>query len=287
MELLPMAQRQPLPLLPLPLLPSSGTPAAAAVLPPTTHMGAAAKPGPLKSSSLHRLEDLQGYLRQCDDQNYLKHYIKMLSSMPRDLLEELKAKLRARSAWLSGEEQREYKRAKLLNVMGAPCTAPSPARNAGGGTAADDADAFCSQVLAGSGGSGTPIRGARAGSPAPAGAGGPPLERLEMQVDARQSFATPAEVPRMRQRVATAAGAAGPWTAAAGAAVPSAHGERGGRQAGSPDEASPPAAAGVTDHQIAEISPDGLQPGGTGAARQGGGAISANARSWQATFLGK
>ncbi len=159
-------------------------------------------------------------------------FSQMLSSMPRDLLEELKAKLRARSAWLSGEEQREYKRAKLLNVMGAPCTAPSPARNAGGGTAADDADAFCSQVLAGSGGSGTPIRGARAGSPAPAGAGGPPLERLEMQVDARQSFATPAEVPRMRQRVATAAGAAGPWTAAAGAAVPSAHGERGGRQAG-------------------------------------------------------
>lgn len=70
-----MAQRQPLPLLPLPLLPSSGAPAAAAVLPPT--VGAAAKPGPLKSSSLHRLEDLQGYLRRCDDQNYLKHYIKV------------------------------------------------------------------------------------------------------------------------------------------------------------------------------------------------------------------
>lgn len=57
--------------------------------------------------------------------------------------------------------------------------------------------------------------------------------------------------------------------------------------AGSPDEASPPAAAGVTDHQIAEISPDSQQPGGTGAAWQAGDASGAGARSWQATFLGK
>ncbi|KAL4443373.1 hypothetical protein ABPG75_011110 [Micractinium tetrahymenae] len=279
MELLQMAQRQPLPLLPLPLLPNAGAPA----VPPA--VGAAAKAGPLKSSSLHRLEDLQAYLRQCDDQNYLKHYIKVLSSMPRDLLEELKLKLKARSAWLSGEEQREYKRAKLLNVMGTPCMAPSPARGAGGSVTAADADAFCSQVLAGSGSGSTPVRGVAAARAVPAGAGGGPLERLEMHLDLQQSFATPVEAPKTRPRAAAAEQAAAAAVAAAAAAAAAQAG--GGQHAGSADEASPPVAAGVTDHQIAEISPDGQQPAAGGAAEPACKASAAGLRARQATLPGK
>lgn len=73
----------------------------------------------------------------------------MLSGLPRDVLDEVARQVKARSAWLSAEEQREYKRAKLLNVMGAPC---SPVQQrAAAAAAAADADAFCSEVLAGAG----------------------------------------------------------------------------------------------------------------------------------------
>lgn len=55
------------PLAPLPLLPRAGS--AVGGPPP----GAAA----LKTSSLSRMPELQQYLRQCDDQNYLKNYVKV------------------------------------------------------------------------------------------------------------------------------------------------------------------------------------------------------------------
>lgn len=145
----------------------------------------------------------------------------VLTSMPHDLLVELKVKLKARSAWLSGEEQREYKRAKLLNVMGSPCAAPSPLRGA-------DADAFCEEVLAGCGGS--PPRDATAGAAGAAVA--PPLERLEMQLDLRHSFATPAEAPKARPRANVGPCISDPGVAAAGTWAAAACAGARGRQAG-------------------------------------------------------
>lgn len=56
--------REPLPMT-LPLLPTAAGP------------GACGKPAPLKANSLSRLEELQQYLRQCDDQKYLNNYIKV------------------------------------------------------------------------------------------------------------------------------------------------------------------------------------------------------------------
>lgn len=134
--------------------------------------------------------------------------------MPRDMLDDLARRIKARSAWLSSEEQREYKRAKLLNVMGCALAspprgsppllppvsatiAPSPLRifnthsfaaaaaAAGNGGAAPEADAFCSDVLAG-GGNGT-------GS-----GGGMQLERLEMDplLAGLPPFLTPADARR-------------------------------------------------------------------------------------------
>ena len=183
--------------------------------------------------------------------------------MPRDLLAELTGKLKARSAWLSAEEQREYKRAKLLNVMGAPCGSPggaarSPGAAAGCAAAAADADAFCSQVLAGGGG-GTPLPpprslpgGGAAAAAAAAAADGMQLERLDMDLGAH-SFRTPADAAKTRMRVLPqqpSTGAAAPPAPPSGAAAP----------LRSPDDAP----AGVTDHQIVEISPDG-QPATAGA----------------------
>ncbi len=63
-----MSRDAAVPLVPLPLLPPPGGQGAALVT-----KGAAA----LKSSSLSRLDELQQYLKRCDDQLYLKSYIKV------------------------------------------------------------------------------------------------------------------------------------------------------------------------------------------------------------------
>ncbi len=128
----------------------------------------------------------------------------VLSAVPRDVLDDLAKRIKARSAWLSSEEQREYKRAKLLNVMGCALAspprssppvlppasatlAPSPLRifnthnltaaAGGGAAAAPEADAFCSDVLGGG------------------GSGGMQLERLEMDplLAGLPPFLTPAD----------------------------------------------------------------------------------------------
>jgi hypothetical protein len=65
MELLHMS-KVPLPMM-LPLLPGSGGGAG----------GSGGKPAALKAGSLSRLGELQQYLRQCDDQHYLKNYVKV------------------------------------------------------------------------------------------------------------------------------------------------------------------------------------------------------------------
>eukprot|EP00887_Chlorella_sp_A99_P001097 scaffold14.g1097.t1 len=138
----------------------------------------------LKGTSLARMEELQQYLKQCDDRATLHKYFKasglggrkagtlatgsgqlrakrttrqarhtppclpacaVLSTAPREQVAEYARQLKARAAFLAGEEQREYKRAKLLHVMGPPCTlpaAPPPQHSA-------DADAFATGVLAG------------------------------------------------------------------------------------------------------------------------------------------
>lgn len=132
--------------------------------------------------------------------------------MPRDLLDDLACKIKARSAWLSAEEQREYKRAKLLNVMGAPC---SPVQHRGGGNSGSaDADAFCSQLLAGGGGSGDCSSGGGAVED------GMQLERLEMQPAEQQqqhSFGTPAaaRARAVAQQQQVPGGSAGSVAAAA------------------------------------------------------------------------
>ena len=98
--------------------------------------------------------------------------LQVLGSLPRDLLEDLTRTLKARSSWLSCEEQREYKRAKLLNIITGPADgsppwghrlggsgsggSPGGGMLGGGGVVAGlcsprraDADAFCRQVLLG------------------------------------------------------------------------------------------------------------------------------------------
>jgi hypothetical protein len=97
----------------------------------------------------------------------------VLSTLPRDLLEDLTRTLKARSAWLSCEEQREYKRAKLLNIIAGPADgSPRGGHRLGGGGGGSPgggmlgaggplaglcsprravADAFCRQVLLGGG----------------------------------------------------------------------------------------------------------------------------------------
>lgn len=119
----------------------------------------------------------------------------VLSSMPRDLLDDLTRQVKARSAWLSSEEQREYKRAKVLNVMGAPCCGDERDADGSGGCAlaAADADAFCSQVLEGSGGSGAAEEGAAAFADALT-ASDPQLELLDarVKVEEQPGGATPA-----------------------------------------------------------------------------------------------
>lgn len=157
----------------------------------------------------------------------------VLSAVPRDVLDDLAKRIKARSAWLSSEEQREYKRAKLLNVMGCalaspPRTspsallpgsatiAPSPlhifnkhslaaAGGSGAAGAAPEADAFCSDVLGG-------------------GGGGMQLERLEMDplLAGLPPFLTPAEGRRPKGVQLTAAAGqlgCGTGAAAAGARV--------------------------------------------------------------------
>lgn len=47
------------------------------LLPMGTQVGATAKPAPLKTNSLSRLEDLQQHLRRCDDPAYLNRYVKV------------------------------------------------------------------------------------------------------------------------------------------------------------------------------------------------------------------
>ena len=71
--------------------------------------------------------------------------LQMLSTVPQDVLAECARRTKERAAWLAAEEQREYKRAKLLHVMGTPCSLPAepPAASA-------DADAFATGVLASS-----------------------------------------------------------------------------------------------------------------------------------------
>lgn len=150
--------------------------------------------------------------------------------MPRDVLDDLAKRIKARSAWLSSEEQREYKRAKLLNVMG--CALASPPRTSppallpgnaalvpsplhifnkhslaaaggsGAGGVAPEADAFCSDVLGGGGG------------------GGMQLERLEMDplLAGLPPFLTPAEGRRPKGvQLTAAAGQLGGGTGAAAA----------------------------------------------------------------------
>jgi hypothetical protein len=200
--------------------------------------------------------------------------------MPRTVLAELTRKVKARSAWLSAEEQREYKRAKVLNVMGAPCYAPGSGEHDHGcpvgGAASADADAFCSQVLGGSGGSGADwgADADRAGAAAVAAAfaaSDMKLERLDMSQE-QQPFATPADAARTKlaslasrqpasgsEPASASAGACAadtPWT---GVSLPSglATGDGGV----------------VADHQISRISPD-YQPAlaGLEAAAAGAGA---------------
>jgi hypothetical protein len=248
---------------PAPLLPPGpgsllppGAPGPLPLLPPAAAAQGIGKPtllqNALKTSSLSRMEELQSYLHRCDDPAYLQNYVKVLSAVPRDVLDDLAKRIKARSAWLSSEEQREYKRAKLLNVMGGalaspPRTsppvlppgsatlAPSPLRifnthslaAAGGAVAAPEADAFCSDVLGGGGG----------------GSGGMQLERLEMDpfLAGLPPFLTPADARR---------GKAAPLAAAQ-------LGGGGGAIAAGTGDDSPPGAPGITEHRI---SPDAAQP---------------------------
>jgi hypothetical protein len=175
--------------------------------------------------------------------------------MPRDVLAEAVRKLKARSAWLASEEQQEYKRAKLLNVMGAPCCSPIRGNNASEGLGAD-ADAFCSQVLGGCCDAG----GGAADGDAAAKPSALQLERLEMP--AELPFLTPADAGKTKARAAARVASAA-WPLAAGQ-LPA--GSQQGAAAAIAIPALTPvnepllaAAAGgsvVIDHQISRISPD-------------------------------
>uniref|UniRef100_A0A1D1ZTK3 Uncharacterized protein n=1 Tax=Auxenochlorella protothecoides TaxID=3075 RepID=A0A1D1ZTK3_AUXPR len=103
-----------------------------------------ARAPPLRGTSISRMEELQQYLRQCDDRQCFKMYFKVLNSCPRVLMEEIAQQLRRRCAWLAFEEQREYKRAKALNIMGRPGSVPPASPGVG---TRDGADAFCLGVL--------------------------------------------------------------------------------------------------------------------------------------------
>ncbi|KFM28052.1 Peptidyl-prolyl cis-trans isomerase-like 3 [Auxenochlorella protothecoides] len=70
--------------------------------------------------------------------------VPVLNSCPRVLMEEIAQQLRRRCAWLAFEEQREYKRAKALNIMGRPGSVPPASPGVG---TRDGADAFCLGVL--------------------------------------------------------------------------------------------------------------------------------------------
>lgn len=91
----------------------------------------------LKSTALGRMDDLHHFLRQCDEVKYISSYEKLLSTATPEAMHEYTRQVKQRCAWLASEEQREYKRAKLLNVMGGPIV---PLHSA-------DVDAFCSKVL--------------------------------------------------------------------------------------------------------------------------------------------
>ncbi|EFN56646.1 hypothetical protein CHLNCDRAFT_51642 [Chlorella variabilis] len=277
MELMHMP-REPLPMT-LPLLPTAAGP------------GACGKPAPLKANSLSRLEELQQYLRQCDDQKYLNNYIKVLSSMPRDLLDDLTRQVKARSAWLSSEEQREYKRAKVLNVMGAPCCGDERDADGSGGCAlaAADADAFCSQVLEGSGGSGAAEEGAAAFADALT-ASDPQLELLDarVKVEEQPGGATPAGAAKTQLCALAPALACEGTQQGVGSGQAAAAAAAAAEVTGHPGDASPaelvPVSGVVCDHQISRISPDGqpaLAAAAAGQARTSGGAGGRGFARWQ------
>ncbi|GAB4818579.1 hypothetical protein N2152v2_005625 [Parachlorella kessleri] len=91
----------------------------------------------LKSTSLSRLEELQQELRQCSDPQYVRKLFKKLSSCPTDIVDAYSNYLKDKAALLATEEQREYKRAKLYNVLGDATAQPCVPHD----------DAFCAKVL--------------------------------------------------------------------------------------------------------------------------------------------
>lgn len=216
--------------------------------------------------------------------SYPPPHAQAFSVMPREVLAEAVRRLKARSAWLASEEQQEYKRAKLLNVMGAPSCSPIRGSNASGALGAD-ADAFCSQVLGGCCDAGCgPSDGAAAAKPA-----APQLERLEMS--AELPFSTPADAGRARACVAARVAATasqsatgrlpgvGQQNAAAAIPIPAL------TPLNEPLLAAATGGSVVADHQISRISPDGAAE--PQQMQELLGRVSGNSRARQTTLLPK